>query len=139
MILNSKYNIMYKQIKEKMSDGKIMLREYKTYNNGKNWERSSKKMLPQTSDVDWVLYSKKYPDKTIKEILGIDREYLKTIVRESYLPPKVRKAIIRVLINEEDVYIAYTNDNKIHYQEKSFVYYDVIAEQYAVKNNIIIK
>lgn len=138
MILNSKYNIMYKQIKEKMSDGKIMLREYKTYNNGKNWERSSKKMLPQTSDVDWVLYSKKYPDKTIKEILGIDREYLKTIVRESYLPPKVRKAIIRVLINEEDVYIAYT-DNKIHYQEKSFVYYDVIAEQYAVKNNIIIK
>jgi len=123
---------MYKQIEEKMRDGRIMLREYISFDNGKTWSLDTTQHLPQQSDEDTIIPSKKYQDKTLGEIYELDKEYIKWFVFKGKIKGKIKKALIRVYL--QDTYKR-TNDT----YDKPFSYYENIAKTFASKNNIKLK
>jgi len=100
-----------------LSDGRPALREFcvdcRATNNGSNLGSS----LPMSSDIDIPISSYKYPNKTLGELIELDKKYVKWLILESKASSRIKNAAARLYYNQG--YIA-PKDGEIYDKSKRY-------------------
>lgn len=83
-----------------LSDGRPALRESCVGCGLTNGGTNLGVALPLINDTDINVSSYKYPNKTLGDIIEIDRDYIKWLILESKASSRIKKAAVRLYYNE---------------------------------------
>lgn len=100
-----------------LSDGRPALREFCVSCGMSSGGSNLGFALPMIADKDIVLSSRKYPGKTMEEILKIDTAYIRWIITDSKASGRIKKAAIRLYCGKG--YIP-PKDGEIYPKEKIY-------------------